>query len=286
MATERKFLAKALTDYSIKEYLEKELSRAGVSAVAVQQTPIATRITITVQRPGIVVGKRGSSITSLAQALESRFHIDNPQIEVVEVPIPSLDSKLMADRIGHQIELRDNAKQAVRFALREIMSAGAIGAEIRVAGKIVGKGGKAKAFTVRAGYLKKSGDLVKLVHEGKYTAYPKAGAVGITVKILPPGTNIPDKIDLRAMNQAPQELTAAEVEAANAAAQVAVADASVEPAVTEEPVLQAAAVEPTAEAVAEPKKKRARGPKKEKVQEPAKEEAADAEPAVEASTSQ
>ena len=185
MATERKFLAKAITDYSIKEFLEKELSRAGVSAVTVQQTPIATRITITVQRPGIVVGKRGSSITSLAQALESRFHIDNPQIEVVEVPIPSLDAKLMADRIGHQIELRDNAKQAIRFALREIMSAGAIGVEIRVAGKIVGKGGKAKAFTVRAGYLKKSGDLVKLVHEGRYTAYPKAGAVGITVKILP-----------------------------------------------------------------------------------------------------
>ncbi len=91
------------------------------------------------------------------------------------------------------MELRGNAKQAMRIALREIMSAGAIGAEIRVAGKIVGKGGKAKALTVRAGYLKKSGDLMKLVNEAKATAYPKAGAIGVTVRILPPGTELPDK---------------------------------------------------------------------------------------------
>ncbi len=194
MATERKFLAKALNDYSIKEFLESQLSRAGVSAVSVQQTPIATRITISVQRPGIVVGKKGLAISTLAGQLTSKFGLENPQIEVAEVAVPSLDAKLVADRIGHQIELRDNAKQAVRFALREIMGAGAIGAEIRVAGKIVGKGGKAKAFTVRSGYLKKSGELVKLVREGHYTSYPKAGAIGITVKILPPGTKIPDKV--------------------------------------------------------------------------------------------
>jgi small subunit ribosomal protein S3 len=260
MATERKFLAKAIVDYSIREFLEKELSRAGVSQVSVQQTPIATRITITVQRPGIVVGKRGSSISTLAQALESRFHIDNPQIEVVEVPIPSLDSKLMADKIGHQIELRDNAKQAVRFALREIMSAGAIGAEIRVAGKIVGKGGKAKAFTVRSGYLKKSGDMVKLVHEGHYTAYPKAGAVGITVKILPPGTNIPDKLDLRAMNKAVVE-QAPQPPAQDAEATPAVEEATEQP---KEPAENADAQPPKAEetpAAAEPKKRKPRTPK-------------------------
>lgn len=211
MATEKKFVRKALDDFEVKEFLEKQLARAGVSSVSIQRTPIATRITIAVQRPGIVVGKRGAAISELAEELK-RFGIDNPQIEVIEVPVPSLDAKLMAGRIGRYIEVRGNAKQAMRMALREIMSAGAIGAEVRVAGKIVGKGGKAKALTVRAGFLKKSGELMKLVQEAKYTAYPKAGAIGVTVRILPPGVGLPDKVDVNQI-QASASPSQEEVEA-------------------------------------------------------------------------
>ncbi|MEK6924227.1 MAG: 30S ribosomal protein S3 [Candidatus Micrarchaeota archaeon] len=195
MASEKKFLQKAMNDYEVRKFLEKQLERAGISSVQVQKTPVATRITLYVQRPGIVVGKKGTAIDELAHSL-MRFGIENPKIEVVEVAVPSLDSKLMCEKIARQIEMRGNVKQAVRMTLREIMSAGAVGAEIRVAGKLVGKGGKAKTVTMRQGFLKKSGDPMKLVREAKYTAYPRAGAVGITVKILPPGVVLPDKIDV------------------------------------------------------------------------------------------
>jgi small subunit ribosomal protein S3 len=82
----------------------------------------------------------------------------------------------------------------MRIALREVMASGALGAEIRVAGKVVGKGAKAKALTVRSGYLKKSGELMKLVDVGHYTAYLKAGAIGVTVRIVPPGTVFSDQV--------------------------------------------------------------------------------------------
>ncbi len=213
MSTEKKLIQKALNDFAIRDFLEKKLDRAGVSSVTIQQTPIATRITIVVQRPGIVVGKRGTAIDELAADLK-KFGIENPQIEVVEVAVPSLDSKLVADRIAKFIELRGNAKQSMRMALRDVISAGAIGVEIRVAGKIVGKGGKAKTLTMRSGYLKKSGDLMKLVNEAHKTAYPKAGAIGITVRILPPGTKFPDKVVLEA---APVEIVKQVVQEPNAA---------------------------------------------------------------------
>jgi len=200
MATEKKMIHTAVDNYFVTSYLEKALERAGVSSIRIQKTPVATRIELTVQRPGIVVGKRGSSITELSEKLKE-FGIDNPKIEVVEVEVPSLDAKLMCEKIGRFVETRGNVKQAIRIALREIMSAGAIGAEIRVAGKIIGKGGKAKTITVRAGYLKKSGDPIKLVREAKYTIFPKAGAIGITVKILPPGVKLPDKLDTRSIKQ-------------------------------------------------------------------------------------
>ncbi len=196
MASEKKFLHKALDDSVVIEYLSKSLDRAGVSSISVQRTPIATRITMLVQKPGMVVGKRGAGINDIVEDIKAKFGIDNPQIEVLEVPIPSLDSKLVAQKIGKQIELRGNVKQVMRMSLQDIMGAGALGAEIRVAGKIVGKGGKAKTISARQGFLKKSGESKRLVSVGRYTAYPKAGAIGVTVRILPSGVYMAEKIDV------------------------------------------------------------------------------------------
>ena len=197
MAVEKKFLKKALDDLEVKLFLFKEIERAGVSSISIQRTPIATRLSICVRRPGLVVGKKGKAIKDLCDALKDKFGIENPQIEIIEVMQASLDAKLMAERIGKQIELRPRVKPIVRRALTEIMEAGAIGAEIRVAGKIVGKGGKAKTVSVRKGYLKKSGEPMELVKTGHYSAKTKAGIIGITVKIVSPETVFPDRIKVK-----------------------------------------------------------------------------------------
>lgn len=188
MAVEKKFLKKAVDGLKVKSFLYRELERASVSKIELQKTPIATRITVYVRKPGMVVGKRGKSIRDLCFVLERDFAIENPQIEVIEVSAPALDARLMAEKIGKRIESKPNVKPIMRMALQEIMGAGALGAEIRVAGKIVGKGGKAKTFSARAGFLRKSGDQKRLVAVGHYTAYLSAGAVGIRVRIVPPGT--------------------------------------------------------------------------------------------------
>lgn len=196
MASERKFILKAISDFRLKEFLEQELSAAGVSHIEIQRTPIATRIAIFVRRPGLVVGKKGKTIKDITDALQATYGVENPQMEVVEVPNPSLDAKLMAEKIGRQLEIKGNTKTAMRFALREIMSAGAIGGEIKAAGKLVGKGAKAKHVNMRAGYLKKSGEQAKKVHIGKFTAHMKSGTIGIVVKIVQPGTKFSDVIDI------------------------------------------------------------------------------------------
>ena len=196
MASERKFVLKALHDFDVKEFLGKELSSAGVSSIEIQKTPIATRITIAVRRPGLVVGKKGKTIKDISDVLKTIYGIDNPQIEVIEVQNPSLDAILMAEKIGRQLEVKGQAKSVMRFAVKEIMDAGAVGTEVRCAGKLVGKGGKAKNVAIRKGYLKKSGEEAKKVKVGTFTAYLKAGAIGVTVKIVLPGTQFSDHIDV------------------------------------------------------------------------------------------
>ncbi|MBI5635705.1 hypothetical protein HY993_01955, partial [Candidatus Micrarchaeota archaeon] len=160
----------------------------------------------------------------------------NPQIEVSEVAVPSLDAKLMAEKVGKTIEIKGNAKQAIRMGLKEIMSAGALGAEVICGGKIVGKGGKAKTIKVRDGYLKKSGHSMKLVKKAKYTAYTKAGAIGVVVKILLPGAVFEDqvKIDTILAKQASNEVKDAAKAEADALKQAA--EPKVEEKAEEKPV--------------------------------------------------
>jgi small subunit ribosomal protein S3 len=194
MATEKKFLQNAIGNIKLKQYLEKELKKAGVSSIQIQRTPLATRIKLDVLKPGMVVGKRGASVAQLTEQLHKEFGIENPQLDITEVTQPELDAKLMAEKIGKQIEMKGTIKQVMHFVLKDIMNAGAIGAEIIASGKVVGKGAKAKSLRYREGYLKKSGEAMKLVKEGRYVAYLKAGAIGITVKIVRPGTVFSDQI--------------------------------------------------------------------------------------------
>jgi len=196
VATEKKFLAKAMKDFLIKQYLEGELRNAGVSTIEIQKTPLATRIAIRVKRPSMVIGKKGATVKAITEKLEKEFGVDNPQLDIIEVERPSLDAKLVAEKIARQIEIEGNIKQIMRMNLRDVVESGAIGTEIIVAGKVVGKGAKAKALRMRQGYLKKSGELKKLIDVGRATAYLKAGAIGILVKIVRPGTVFPDSINI------------------------------------------------------------------------------------------
>ena len=196
MSIEKKFIEKAVTDLKVKRFLEKELENAGVSSIAMQKTPLATRIAIRVRRPSMVIGKRGQNIKAVTEILEKEFKIVNPQLDVIEVENASLDSKLVAERIARQIEIEGKIKQIVRMSLQDVMEAGAMGCEIIVAGKVVGKGGKAKSLRARKGYLKKAGEVKRMVMEARHTAYLKAGAIGITVRIVLPGTVFPDSVKL------------------------------------------------------------------------------------------
>ena len=54
MASERKFVAENIRRVLLKEYLMKEVSRAGFGGLDVQRTPMGTRVILTTERPGLV----------------------------------------------------------------------------------------------------------------------------------------------------------------------------------------------------------------------------------------
>lgn len=209
MKVEEKFIEDAITKYRVSKFLEHELDRAGFSRVGIQRTPMVTRIAVEVTNPGRVIGKRGKSIQDLTDAIQREFKIDNPQISVVESTNQNLEPRLVAKKICKYVEMGKKLRAILHMSLRDIMRAGALGAEIVASGKIAAKGGRSKSFRVMSGYIPKAGEPARQVAKSHVTAYPKSGAIGVLVRIVLPGTVFPDKV-AGAKIEIPKVIAAAE----------------------------------------------------------------------------
>jgi len=194
MAMEKHFIHEGVIRSEIENLLKKELNRAGYSSINIQKTPLATRIILYVEKPPIVIGKKGRRINTLTQILREKYNIENPEIDVQKIDDPILDPNIVARRIAVALERGMNRRRVTYKALRAVMSAGALGIEIILAGKIVGKGGRARTEKYAQGYMRKAGDSVKFVRKGATQAYLKAGVIGVKVHIVPPDTKFPDQI--------------------------------------------------------------------------------------------
>ncbi len=193
MAIERKFISDSIVKLNISKYLGKELVRAGFSRVEIQKTPVLTRITVYVLNPGRVIGRAGKTIDTLTTNIKTMFKVDNPQINVMEVENKMLEPMLVARDIAEKFERGINARRVIQSTLKDILQNGAIGAEIIASGKLAAKGARAKTIRKSIGYIPKAGDVINLVREAHATSYPKYGAIGVKVRIVPPGTVFPGR---------------------------------------------------------------------------------------------
>jgi small subunit ribosomal protein S3 len=166
----------------LDEFLSETLRDAGYGRVDVQKTPIGTRITLSVTRPGLVIGRKGIGIKDLTTKLEQKFGLTNPQISVTELEAPELNPKIMCNRIAQLIERGTAFRRAAIWTNNTIMNAGALGVEITVAGKL--RSERAHFEKHAAGLVPKSGDVAnKVVRYGVTHVLTKMGLMGIQLKI-------------------------------------------------------------------------------------------------------
>jgi len=183
MAVERKFIEDAIVRYKVSSFLRSKLERVGFSNVSIQRTPMVTRITIEVANPGRMIGKKGRSIKRLTDTIAHEFNVIEPQIAVVPVENIDLEPMLVARFVVRRIESNKPIRPTVHMALKKVMDAGALGAEIIVKGKLAAKGGKAKCMKVTAGYLPKAGEIIRKLKRADVVARPKYGAINVRVII-------------------------------------------------------------------------------------------------------
>jgi small subunit ribosomal protein S3 len=166
----------------LNEYLAESLKDAGFGGVDVQKTPIGTRLTLYVTRPGLVIGRKGTGIKDLTARLEQNFGLTNPQISVLEVPVPELNPKIMSNRIAQLIERGTAFRRASLWTINTIMNSGALGVEVSVAGKL--RSERAHFEKHSAVIIPKSGDVAeKVVKVGVSHVLTKMGLMGIQLRI-------------------------------------------------------------------------------------------------------
>ncbi|MGI6009078.1 MAG: 30S ribosomal protein S3 [Methanomethylophilus sp.] len=205
MASERKFVAENVRRVLLKEYLMKEVSRAGFGGLDVQRTPMGTRIILSTERPGLVIGHRGQTIKNLTSVIEDRFGFENPQIEVEEVKDVSLNAQIMAEKLAFSLERGWHFRRAGHATLRRVMDAGARGCYIVVAGKLSGQRHRTEKF--KEGSIKYCGEPKLLyVDHGYAVAKLKMGIIGVTVEIMQNTAKLPAEIVIADKDQAAERL--------------------------------------------------------------------------------
>ncbi len=196
ITTTKKVMNKFSRNAEIDEYLEKELRDAGYGGVEIMTSPVGTRITLYVQRPGLVIGRRGMGIRDLTEKMEKKFSLPNPQISVVEETSPELNPRIVASRIAQTVIRGTAFRRASIWALNSMMNAGAMGAEIVIAGKLRSERAHFEKYT--AGVVPKSGDTAEqVVRRATTDVLLKMGLYGVQVRIaikdaVPPEIQLKD----------------------------------------------------------------------------------------------
>ncbi len=196
MVVEQKFVRESINRHLIREFLKKEIEGAGFGGMDIQRTPMGTRITMIVERPGLVIGRGGSNIAKLTEEIKNRFGVDNPQIEIQEAGSnAALNAQIMAEKLSEALERGWHFRRAGHSTVRRIMEAGAKGCQVIIAGKLTGARHRTEKFT--EGHVKYCGDTVRdIMSEGYAVAKKKPGIIGVKVRIMKPDARLPDEVNI------------------------------------------------------------------------------------------
>ncbi|MGD1905040.1 MAG: 30S ribosomal protein S3 [Leptolyngbyaceae cyanobacterium] len=127
-------------DHQIRQYVEKNLSNAGISDVQIERKADQIDLEVRTARPGVVVGRGGSGIEALRVGLQKILQDPSRQIRinVVEVARVDADAALVAEYITQQLERRVAFRRVVRQTLQRAQRAGVEGIKIQVSGRLNG----------------------------------------------------------------------------------------------------------------------------------------------------
>lgn len=196
-ADDKRYAGFLIQDVLLRETLGKKLKVAGLAQTEIERSINKVKIILHVSRPGMVIGRGGSGLEEIKKFIEQTivliarkkrldkalFDPGKTKVEVVVEPVkePNLSAFLVATTIGDQIIKRLPHKRVCNQTLERVMSAGAKGVKIKLAGRIAGA-----EISRRETYKTGSIPLSTIRENVDYAEVPcltKSGYIGVKVWI-------------------------------------------------------------------------------------------------------
>lgn len=126
-----------LEDIEIREFLGKRLKDSAVSHIEIERAVNRVNITIHTAKPGVVIGRGGSEVENIRQAL-TKLTDKKVHVNIAEIKHPELNATIVAESIAQQLERRVSYRRAMKQAMQRTMRSGGLGIKTLVSGRLGG----------------------------------------------------------------------------------------------------------------------------------------------------
>jgi small subunit ribosomal protein S3 len=140
----RKDYAQSLhEDVKIREYINRKLTRAGISSVDIERKGDQVQVFIRTARPGIVIGRKGAEVDRIRKDIEKMtgkrvdLKVEDMNQSASELR-PETDAALLAQGTAEQLVGRVSFRRAMRRTVQTAMKAGALGVRVQCGGRLGG----------------------------------------------------------------------------------------------------------------------------------------------------
>ncbi|NOY14799.1 MAG: 30S ribosomal protein S3 [bacterium] len=134
-----------LQDLKLRRLINEQLDRADLVDLIIERSLKKIRFIFYVGRPGVVIGRGGSGIERLKEAIYQSLGVDPKaknatqiNIEVKEVKNPDLSARIVLKRIIAGLKKRIPHRRIINKAMEQVMASGAQGVKIIISGRIGG----------------------------------------------------------------------------------------------------------------------------------------------------
>ncbi|WP_368070481.1 30S ribosomal protein S3 [Nitriliruptor sp.] len=137
IANKKDYAAYLHEDDRVRGHIRERVRHAGVSRIDITRTRDNVEVSVQAQRPGIVIGRRGSEADAIRSGLE-KLTGKKVKLNIIEIKNPELDAQVVAYNVAEQLRGRVSFRRAMRRAVQSAMKAGAKGIRIQVSGRLGG----------------------------------------------------------------------------------------------------------------------------------------------------
>lgn len=138
-ATKKAYATLLNQDIAIRKYLEVKLKPAGLVDIIIKRYVKRVEITLYATKPGIIIGKSGTSINALKAELLKKYKLpQDTRLDVSEIQNPYASSQAVANEIAYMLEKGTAVRRVCKLTMEKVKQSGILGCKIVISGRING----------------------------------------------------------------------------------------------------------------------------------------------------